>query len=988
VPNNTFINNATPPVGQSIVSLDISNFTGYSNSGQLEVTGLYVGSGLSGAPTPVTYSNPIPVVLASGKVYTGNVFASGSVSLLSGSNIIGQLASGSSLIGNVGAQVSGAVIVSGNVGVSGAVLLLSGSAIIGSVVITSGSNIVVMSGAVQLLSGNALIGQIASGGFIGAVAISGSTQILSGSAYVGVVEGMYQSGLGPTSGQPWPLQVDGSGRLVTTAAGGVTSGSVIVSGIVGVSGSIAVLSGLMGISSGLMRLLSGGAQIGVVEGIYNPVIVAPVSGQPYPLLVDGSGNLMVNTAVGGGGGGSTVSQVSGAVQVSGIVGVSGSISVLSGSLSVSSGLIGVLSGSIAAQVSGALIVSGNVGISGSSQILSGSAIIGQLASGGFPIGTIPINSGLIGLLSGSIGAQVSGAVIVSGNVGVSGSTQILSGAGIVGLLGSGGFQIGNVGVSGTVGHLSGSAYIGVVLGNYLSGTGPTSGQPWPLQVDGSGRLLTTATGGSSQVSGAIQVSGQVGIQSGQNQPQIGWVTPFIPYNLADTFVDSNGTAIASHTMNQGAGWTALQGSPEIFFNKFTDNTTGTNSAVADAGNPNADVQVDWPLLANDNGVNTHRAGVITRCTDANNYIYAMLAGDGNFYVFNRVASVETQIDTVNTGALTTGVTYTIKVSWSGNIITATANGSTLTERISFNQTATKHGIRTERTDVNSVFVNNWQVALRSFVGTLTSGTASIGIVEGIYNPVAVAPASGQAVQLQTDSAGRLLIAGNQISGAVNVSGNVGVSGSVAILSGSTIIGQLGSGGFPIGTILIGSGLVGVLSGSINASVSGIVGVSGQVSILSGLIAVSSGNIFVSGSTQILSGSAIIGQVNIQAGTSGGMSIFRAFSGITNTGSGVQVQSGPFQLYGMRYINQALSGSFLKLYDSTAAPNVGTATPIFTYGMGNNEQAPINLPPGDIGIQVNQGLWFALTGGFADADQTSVSGASGLVAVWAFYRSGF
>jgi hypothetical protein len=121
-----------------------------------------------------------------------------------------------------------------------------------------------------------------------------------------------------------------------------------------------------------------------------------------------------------------------------------------------------------------------------------------------------------------------------------------------------------------------------------------------------------------------------------------------------------------------------------------------------------------------------------------------------------------------------------------------------------------------------------------------------------------------------------------------------------------------------------------------------------------------------------------------------LALFRAYSGITNTVSGqIRVQSGAGQLYGVRFLNLSLSGLFLKLYDSTAIPVIGTATPIYTFRLGQNEQAPIQLGnPGGAGIQINNGLWVATTTNVADSDATSTSGVSGLVFVWLSFKSGF
>jgi len=615
--------------GDSILDIDLSNFTGYSNSGKIQGIVLYVGSGTGTAPNPLTYTNPLPVV------------------------------------------------------------------------ISSGSNIVVLSGAVQLLSG--------------------------GTNAVGV------------------LGVAGSGTQILQASGSNFVGSVLAT------------------------------------------------------IISGS----VSLAAGGGG------QASGAVQVSGIVGVSGSVGILSGQLSVSSGLVGVLSGSIAAQVSGAVIVSGNVGISGSTQILSGAGIVGLLGSGGFPIGTIPINSGLLALLSGSVGAQVSGAIQVSGIVGVSGSINILSGQVSVS--------------SGLVGVLSGSI--------------------------------------AAQVSGAVNVSGNVGIS----------------------------------------------GSAQI------------------------------------------------------------LSGSA---IIGQLASGGFPIGAITSGNVAAQVSGIVGVSGSVNIL------SGLVGILSGSVSAQVSG---------SVIVSG-NVGISGSV-QLLSGSAWVGITQGVFSPVAVGPASGQPFALQVDGSGNLQVhtvggggggGGGQTSGAVQVSGIVGVSGSVNVLSGQISVSSGSVGATVSGNVAIGSGLVGILSGQIAAQVSGSV--------------IVSGNVGVSGAVRLLSGSAVVGNINIQPGISGGLAIFRAFSGLTNQGSGIQVQSGTGQFYAYRYINLRGAGGakYLKFYDTTAAPGVGTDVPFFTKRIAVGEELPAwDKVQADVGIQINNGLWVTLTNAFPDSDTTPVGNlTSGLIYAWVAFKSGY
>src|SRR5207302_255821 len=104
----------------------------------------------------------------------------------------------------------------------------------------------ISSGLVGILSGN--IGAQVSG----AVIVSGNVQLLSGSAAVGIFEGVFSPvAAGPASGQTYPIQIDGSGnQRISLVNPTIVSGSVQVSGIVGISGQVGILSGLIAVLSG------------------------------------------------------------------------------------------------------------------------------------------------------------------------------------------------------------------------------------------------------------------------------------------------------------------------------------------------------------------------------------------------------------------------------------------------------------------------------------------------------------------------------------------------------------------------------------------------------------------------------------------------------------------------------------------------------------------------------------------------------------------
>ena len=835
--------------GDSILDIDLSNFTGYSNSGKIQGIVLYVGSGISTAPNPLTYTNPLPVVISSG---SNIVVLSGAVQLLSGgTNAVGVLgvagsgtqilqASGSNFVGSVlatiisgsvsltaggGGQASGAIQVSGIVGVSGSVNVLSGQVSVSSglVGVLSGSIAAQVSGAV-IVSGN--------------VGVSGSVQILSGSAILGnlapfadTLSTLSQSLNMTIANATVSLNTNGCGTFAAHIVGTWTGTILAESTVDGINwDTVALINDLAGLLS-----TGGITTVGVFYGG-----CAGSSSVRLRVSSTGTGTATVSirtsvpsrvpsmnfTLMQGMTFGKAVGQQNSArcfpvvlasdqtlgVQVSGIVGVSGSVG---------------------AQVSGAVNVSGNVGVSGSVQILSGSNWVGIVEGIFNPVAVGPASgqpyaiqidgSGNLKVSQVLLGRQVSGAVQVSGIVGISGSVNILSGqvsvsSGLIGVLsGSIAAQVsgavivsGNVGVSGSAQILSGSAWIGIPLAVFNPvAVGPASGQPFPLQIDGSGRLITTATGGGGggQTSGIVGVSGSVNVLSGQ-------------------------LSISSGLVGILSGSVGAQ----------------VSGAVIISGN--------------------------------------------------------------------------VGISGSAQIL---------------------------------------------------SGSSWIGIVEGVFSPIAAGPASGQPFAVQIDGSGNLkvsqIVLGRQVSGAVQVSGAIQVSGIVGISGSVNILS---------GQISVSSGLVGVLSGNVGAQVSGAVNISG--------------NVGVSGSVQGLSGSAILGNVTIVPTNSGGLSAFRAFSGLTNTGSGINVKSGASQLMQVGFANFVSGPIYAKLFDSTAAPIVsGTAPTLMLSLPASGTPTFQSIGGGEVGLQINNGLWVNLVtavSGITDTNMGNVSGQSGQIMMWFLFRSGF
>ena len=156
--------------------------------------------------------------------------------------------------------------------------------------------------------------------------------------------------------------------------------------------------------------------------------------------------------------------------------------------------------------------------------------------------------------------------------------------------------------------------------------------------------------------------------------------------VLDTFTDTNGTALASHTPDVGSGWTVQSGSVAIQNNRSASNTTAI--ATIEAGIADVFAECIVRILNADNSI-------LLRFSDTDNF-WACQANESNneIIIFERNA-------TVWTGRASTSVTinqstdYTIKATAEGQTITAYLDDA---NKISYasatlNQTSTIHGIR-------------------------------------------------------------------------------------------------------------------------------------------------------------------------------------------------------------------------------------------------------------------------------------------------------
>jgi len=167
--------------------------------------------------------------------------------------------------------------------------------------------------------------------------------------------------------------------------------------------------------------------------------------------------------------------------------------------------------------------------------------------------------------------------------------------------------------------------------------------------------------------------------------------------LSDTFTDTNGTALASHTMDVGPGWTALSGTWQI---NASNQATETAQAgveyhcTSDAGQADVTAQVD--VTTPTQGSGNCSCGLYCRGSDQNNGWDVIIERDAGSYflgIYERVSGTST-LRASTTLSFTVGTTHTIRAVLSGNSITATVDGANTTSYspASSNQAVTKFGL--------------------------------------------------------------------------------------------------------------------------------------------------------------------------------------------------------------------------------------------------------------------------------------------------------
>ena len=109
-------------------------------------------------------------------------------------------------------------------------------------------------------------------------------------------------------------------------------------------------------------------------------------------------------------------------------------------------------------------------------------------------------------------------------------------------------------------------------------------------------------------------------------------------------------------------------------------------------------------------------------------------------------------------------------------------------------------------------------------------------------------------------------------------------------------------------------------------------------------------------------------VNVQATPSGGAMPFKLIA--ANTNNSTLVSTGAHTLYSAEISNNSAALAYLKIYDKATAPTCGTDTPIKTVMFPAS--TTVDLTFGDSGIALSLGLGICAVTGIADADNTAVA----------------
>jgi hypothetical protein len=163
--------------------------------------------------------------------------------------------------------------------------------------------------------------------------------------------------------------------------------------------------------------------------------------------------------------------------------------------------------------------------------------------------------------------------------------------------------------------------------------------------------------------------------------------PLVP--LSDTFTDTNGTDLASHTMDEGPGWTELAANWEIDNNKAKIASGAasdwTNAAVANAGQGDGVVEVDVTVA--------NYPALVFRAVDANNQWKLVLRTDTSKWMLYNIEAGSPGIVASGGDPVAASSNHSLKVILNGTSIKCYVDDVLVHEEFSsIRQYASLHGI--------------------------------------------------------------------------------------------------------------------------------------------------------------------------------------------------------------------------------------------------------------------------------------------------------
>lgn len=169
--------------------------------------------------------------------------------------------------------------------------------------------------------------------------------------------------------------------------------------------------------------------------------------------------------------------------------------------------------------------------------------------------------------------------------------------------------------------------------------------------------------------------------------------------LYDTFVDPNGTTLASHTGETGATWVTHSSftttTYQIRDNRaVTNNATATGMSYASGLPPNANYDIEAGMRVVSANYTAAGNGLAARVSTSpvNTMIFFRYSTSG-FQCFQTVAGTSLQIGTSSSTTLTVGNDYALKLSVTNDVVTGSVDGVTVCSGTTTVMDAGRAGVR-------------------------------------------------------------------------------------------------------------------------------------------------------------------------------------------------------------------------------------------------------------------------------------------------------